>query len=635
MSQSDNSFSPIADRVATPGSNGKCAMVSDPILMFLAVNIVAMLALATCAPLVSIRTRGLLATGLCGLGVLLCLPPMLGRMPATMRTIPFGPPSLSMHLALDPLAAFFLLLVFLSGTAVAALQANTNRLVPAAPARMMALYMAGTTLSLLAADAVTLTIGMTLVSAAIWFPVRRGRAPLLIPLLLLAAICLLTPAGFIPRFDTIRAAPIYSGRAAAAAALTIAAATCLAWGGSAERCWTKAALTAGAGMPAATYLLLRIIADLSASAAQSWWGDGLLFAGGSIAVIQSWRSAAHPDVDDAIKFLLRRQIGLAMIGIGLGLICRTEDLPAAASFAFAASFLVALGGSVAGTSLSIAASAIGSSAGTYRLSRLGGLVHSMPAISAALAAGLVALSALPCSLGFACLWLSFEAILSAPRTGGLLWQLPLALAAGAIALSAAVATAATLRLAGIALLGRPRSPSGAGAGESRSPARVIPLALAGIALVAGMLPGSFLWLLADPSIWTLAGIPPGPHTGFSVMSTGSSGYLPLSVLALVALATGAVIVVQRRMRKEVKVVGPWAGGMALPVGLPFGEPAAQSAGDGFLPALPDLPLPHTPRTRLMPWPLTPSLAGLLWPPGILWIVLGGFAALLLVLAVFE
>jgi hypothetical protein len=116
----------------------------------------------------------------------------------------------------------------------------------------------------------------------------------------------------------------------------------------------------------------------------------------------------------------------------------------------------------------------------------------------------------------------------------------------------------------------------------------------------------------------------------------------------------------RRSRTEVKAAGVWTEGMAPPVGLPFGEPAAQSAGAGFLPALPDIPLP---------WPAKPSWFGWFGPPATpraepggpdepgvdvrvpawaparskiprlasavagMWLVLAAFAALLLVLAV--
>jgi hydrogenase-4 component B len=599
--------------------------VSDPILILLALDIVALLMLGAGARLLPSSAVGFVATGLCATGTLLCLPPLLLRLPATALELPVGPPGMSLQLALDPLSAFFLLLVFLSGTAVAAFQATTAPPTRTNATRMTALCLAGTTLTLLAADGVALTIGMAVTCGSMWVPGRHGRATILIPMLLLAAVCLLTPEGFAPRFDTIRAAPIDAGRATAAVGLVIAAAAGLSFGVASERCWTRNALTAGVCIPAASYLLLRLITDLSGAAAQSWWGSVLLFAGGSIAVVQGWKAVAHLELDYSIACLMRRQFGMAMVGVGLAQICLTADLPAAASVALASTLLLAVGASLAGTVTSLAAGAIGTSAGTFRLSRLGGLVHAMPGTSAALGVGLLALSALPPGLGFACLWLLLQSILSAPRTGNLISQLPLALAAAAIALSAALATAATLRLVGIALLGRPRSPRGAGAQESKSPARVILLVLAGSAAFAGILPGPSLWLLADPALRALAGIPPLSHGGFSLTSA-SSGYLPLPVLALLALAIGTVTMLQRRGRKEAKVAGPWINGMAPPVGLPFGEPAAQSTGEGFLPQLPGYPLLALPRIPKLPLPFPLSAID-----GI-WVVIGVFGALLLVLA---
>ncbi len=382
-------------------------------------------------------------------------------------------------------------------------------------------------------------------------------------------------------------------------------------------------------VPLASYLLLRLVADLSGSPAQTFWGFMLLLIGGTVAIIQSWRSAIHPDIDGAVACLVRRQAGLAMIGVGLALIARTADLPGAASLAFAATLLLAIGGGIAGSATSLAVHAIGRSAGTYRLSRLGGLIDRMPSTSAALAAGLLGLAAVPPGFGFACLWLLLQSILSAPRTSGLLFELPLALVAAAIALSAALATAAAVRLAGIAILGRPRTPQGAGAQEEKSVTRIVLLALAVLSLLTGILPGPALWLLANPAILVLTGAPPGSHIGLGLFSSGSSspGYLALPVIALLALATGAVMLIPRGSRKDSKAAGFWANGMEPPVGLPFGDPAAQSAGAGFVPTLPVVGLPPIPRLSWFPRFRRPSsFAGL-------WLLLGAFGMLLLVLSV--
>jgi hypothetical protein len=246
----------------------------------------------------------------------------------------------------------------------------------------------------------------------------------------------------------------------------------------------------------------------------------------------------------------------------------------------------------------------------------------MPATSSALSAALMTTSALPPSLGFAALWLSFQSILSAPRTGGLPAQLPLALAAAAIALSAALAVAASVRIVGIALLGRPRTPSGAGAAEGQSPIRAILLTLAGLSLAAGILPGPLLWLLADPAIHALTGLPSDRGLGLLSVSGSSPSYLALPVLALIGLAAAIPVRALRQARARGKPAGPWMQGMQPQAGLPFGDPHAQSAGAGFLPTLPSVTLPRLPT---LPKPKAPpATAG----P---WLIVIGFAVLLLIL----
>jgi hydrogenase-4 component B len=604
--------------------------VNDPILLFLTIDAVALLLLGAFGAALPLAACGFLATMATGLGMLLCLPPLLMTAPATVLAVPIGPPGLSLHLALDPLSAFFLVVVFLAATVIAAVQATAVPLSPLASVRTNVLCVAGTALALLAADGVTLALGLAVTCGALWLPGqgRYRQSALLLPLLPLAAVCLLTPAGYAPRFDAIRTAPADPEHAMAAAALIFATFATLAWNRPAERCWTRDALTAGVLIPFGCYLLLRLVADLSGTAAQTGCGFVLLLAGAAAAVIEGWRAARHPDIDRSAASLTRRQADLATAGIGLALIARAADLPGAASFALAASFLTVIGLSVAGVLLTLAVQAIAVSAGGTRLTRLGGLIHTMPAASTAFAAGLLGLAALPPGLGFASLWLLFEAILSAPRTGGLLFQIPLALTGAAIALSAALSTAASIRLVGVALLGRPRSPRGSGANETRSTSRTILLALAGLAVTVGVLPGAVLWLLADPAIRILTGAPPGSPVGLALLlpSAASPSYLALPVFALLALATGAALLVPRRSRAEGKPAGLWADGMAPPVGLPFGDPAAQSAGEGFLPNLPEISLPTVPRLPVWPVIRPPS------PTAGLWLMLTAFGALLLVLA---
>jgi hypothetical protein len=255
--------------------------VSDPILFFLTADVVALLLLGIFATALPLAACGFLATTLGGLGMLLCLPPLLTDIAATDLALPIGPPGLSLHLAIDPLSAFFLVLVFLAATAIAAFQATTTPLTKLTLVRTTTFCLAGTALSLLAADGVTLAIGLAIICGAIGLP-RGSRSVLLIPLVLLAAVSLLAPNGLALRFDTIRVASVDSDHATAAAALTIAAVTLLIWARSDERCWTREALTAGVLVPFGAYLLLRLIADLPGSAVPGWGEFVLLLSGGAI-----------------------------------------------------------------------------------------------------------------------------------------------------------------------------------------------------------------------------------------------------------------------------------------------------------------------------------------------------------------
>jgi hypothetical protein len=551
--------------------------VSDPTLLFLALDMVALLTLGACAALVPQRFGPYLTAGLSLIGAGLCLPPLLLPSAATL-ILPAGPPGLHLHLALGPLPAYFLLLILLSGAAIAAFGGTV---------RATAVSLGGAILSLLAADGITLLFGTAILCSAVYADGtrRRWRYAVLVPLLLAGAVCLLTPPGFAPRFDAIRAAPVGVERASIAAMMTAAAITgliCLRPRDGND------ALTAGAVLPAAIAILIRLTGDLSGQTVQAWWGFVLLAAGGGIAVLFAWRAATDAGISESVANLVRRQGGLMLTAAGLALIARAADLPQAQSLALEAAMLLALGGGLAGTAATLAAGAISASAGTGRLSRLGGLIHTMPWCSGALSAGLLALSALPPGLGFASVWLLFQALLYAPRTGPLAGQLPLALTALAIALSAAAATSASVRIIGIAVLGRPRSPTGAGAREIARAGCIILSGLAGLSLIAGLIPAPVIRALAAPAVRSLAGSSPGIRGGVTMLSTSaaSPGYAALPVAALLACATGCVIMVLRWRRRDAKSGGIWFGGMKPPFGLPFGEPMAQSAGAGFLPELP-------------------------------------------------
>jgi NADH:ubiquinone oxidoreductase subunit 5 (subunit L)/multisubunit Na+/H+ antiporter MnhA subunit len=315
-----------------------------------------------------------------------------------------------------------------------------------------------------------------------------------------------------------------------------------------------------------------------------------------------WHGATAPDIDSALAGAAHRTAGLAAIGIGLVLLGRAADLPNLAALALAGVLLLSAGQMLSGTLAFLTAGAVRQGAGSRRIDRLGGLVHRMPTAAVGLAAGLFGLASLPFGTGFAGTWLLFQSLLAAPRIGGLGQQVLLAGLAALLAISGALAAAGSVRLFGVAFLGRPRTPRAAAADDVAGRARPVLLTLAVITALCGLLPGVVLWLLADPAIRMLAGMTLGPRAGLAGLAPASDvpGYAALSLAALVALCIGVTVWLLRRYVRPERRSPVWHDGFARdPAWLPFGDPLAQSDGSGFVPDLPQLP-----ERRMLPAKLT-------------------------------
>ncbi|MCA3425206.1 MAG: hydrogenase 4 subunit B, partial [Roseomonas sp.] len=140
------------------------------ITLALALVVLAMLSLA--APLLA---RGALGVRVVYAGAgLACLVFALGGMAGLVAApsalaLPFGPPWGVMRLALDPLSAWFLVILGLCGVAASAFAFGHVK-GPEAPRRLVPypLFVAGMALTLLAADGFTLVLGFELMSFASW-----------------------------------------------------------------------------------------------------------------------------------------------------------------------------------------------------------------------------------------------------------------------------------------------------------------------------------------------------------------------------------------------------------------------------------------------------------------------------------
>jgi hydrogenase-4 component B len=474
---------------------------------------------------------------LCGMVVIVALASLAIGDGASVLELPIGMGAAA-HLALDPLAASFLAVLFL--------------VMPCGGATPP-LRLAAVGVILLAGDPLVLIVGVLML--------RTQRT---MRLAAVAAICLtaaLALAGSLGDFAVIRSAPPEGWRAAAVLLLTLS--------GAAVLSRLEATL--------AIYVVLRALFDLCGPVQPLWWGVPLLLSGAAISVIGTLRATLTDTLHAVMHNLSLNQFGMTATVLGLALFARAVDLPSTASHALEAAWLAVVCHLLGRTLLLRCADAVESSAGTRRLDRLGGLVHRMPVTATGCLAGLFAVAVLPPGLGFVAFWLLFQSLLAAARSGGFGLELLVVSVAVAVGLSAGLATLAAVRLFGVAFLGVPRSPRCAVAEETNFTARLITGGLAALAALLGVLP---VLILLPASRWTHA--PALAQLVALRIGVETPGYSPIVLGVLLAAAAAAIRrgppASAGRSREPA-----WAGGFAAPPSwLPFGDPATQCGSASFV-----------------------------------------------------
>jgi hydrogenase-4 component B len=554
------------------------------------------------------------SAALSALGALLAVACLVGDGPPAALALPIGLPAGvlaggGVSLVLDPLAAFFLLILFVSATFCAVYAIDQHDAEDRRALAGFPLFVATMALTVLAGDGFTLVLGFELMSLISWLmvlarhedPVSRHAGLFYVGMALFGALCLIPALAFLApsahgpdlHFAAMRAAPPEGWRAGVVLVLVLLGAGSKA-GLAPLHPWLPlahpaapghvSALMSGAMTKVALYVLIRLLFDVCGAAQPLWWGIPLLAMGAASALIGALRATAESDIKAVLASSTVENVGLVAIGIGLAMVARGADLPALATLALAGALLHALNHGVFKTLLFLCAGSAAHGAGTRALSRLGGLIHRMPVTTACVMVGAACLAGLPVFAGFAGEWLLLQAVLAAPRIGDLALQTLFTVLASVMALAIALAAVAAVRLVGVVFLGRPRTPRAAVADEAGRYGRGAMIGLALLAGLLGLLPGQALWLV-DPVLRTLTGLGMGDRAGWLMVSPSieTPGYAALPVLLLLALAAFGARLALRRFAARGQTRGPaWAGGFAAPPAwLPFGDPVTQYGGASF------------------------------------------------------
>jgi hydrogenase-4 component B len=277
------------------------------------------------------------------------------------------------------------------------------------------------------------------------------------------------------------------------------------------------------------YGLVRMLTVLGPP--EAWWGPTLLLLGGVSAVLGVANALGQHDIKRLLAYHSIENIGIIVLGLGLGLTAWHTGRPEWAWLGLAGGLLHVWNHGLFKALLFLGAGAVIHATGERALDRLGGLAKRLPATSALFLVGAVAICGLPPLNGFVSEWLIY---VGAFHTAGAQSPAPLALAGlvvPALALTGALAVACFVKVFGVVFLGEPRTPAAATAHEPGA-SMLVPMFVLGAACAAiGVVP----WAVAGP-LEAAAGVVLGPSAAAALPAGGLAAAAGLDTLSLVAAA---------------------------------------------------------------------------------------------------
>lgn len=336
------------------------------------------------------------------------------------------------------------------------------------------------------------------------------------------------------------------------------------------------ALMSGVMLKMGIYGLVRLTWDIL-SGGPAWWGALLLGLGVVSAVMGVLYALMEHDLKRLLAFHSVENIGIILIGLGAGLSLAGMGQPVAASVAIAAGLFHTLNHALFKALLFLGAGAVQQSTGTRDLEQLGGLVKTMPVTAGLFLLGAMAISALPPLNGFASEWLTFQGLLSLALSISSPWlQVSVVLAGGLLGMTGALAAACFVKAFGVGFLGLPRSPLAANGLDAPRSLQLGMAVLAALCLLLGLQPGLALTRL-DVVVQSLGGAPlPANNVSWTTSLVTQTGTLlnPSLLLASLLISVAAIAVMFRLAGPVTSRRAPaWVCGFALEPGMQYGSTA--------------------------------------------------------------
>ena len=518
--------------------------------------------------------------------------------------LPLGLPDLPFHVRLDPLAAFFVLLLGLAGVGISTFAAGYFRSGEGTAPGLLCLqyhvFLASMALVILADDAYFFMLAWETMALSSYFlvcsqhriPEIRRAGFLYLLMAHIGALCILLSFGVLQSgswrftFDAMRSGsltPFWASTAFLLALLGFGAKAGLVpmhvWLPEAHPAAPSpvSAMMSGLMLKTAIYGMLRVTFDLLH--VRFWqWGVLMLGMGLFSALFGAIFAAVQTDMKRLLAYSSIENIGIIFTGIGLAIVFSACNLPLFAALALTAALIHSLNHALFKSLLFLATGSVLHATNQRSLGKLGGLIRRMPWVATLALIGTLAIAGLPPLNGFLSEWLLLQSFLFTPQIPQAFLNMLIPLGAALLALTVALAAYVMVKFYGVIFLGQHREPSLVHAHDADWLERiglawlalgciaigVLPqLALRGATSVTGMLLGQTV-NLGSPFWW------------IAPIASRQASYSGLILLAGIVGVLGIAFVMVRVLAHgRIRRTAPWD------CGYPWQTSRMQDTAEGF------------------------------------------------------
>ncbi|WP_395701251.1 hydrogenase 4 subunit B [Aquabacterium sp.] len=523
-----------------------------------------------------------------------------------VAVLPIGLPSLPLHLRLDSLAAYFLLVIGAASAGISFFAAGYFRQGEGTPPGLLCLayhlFLASMAGVVLADDAYGFMVMWETMALSSYFLVTanhrvaevRSAGYLYITMARVGAIAILMCFGVLQAntgdytFANMRAQQLSPFWASVGFLLAL-----FGFGAKAGilplHVWLPeahpaapspvSALMSGVMLNTALYGLLRVAMDLL-QLRLWWWGALLLAAGLATALYGVIFAAVQTDMKRLLAYSSIENMGLLFVGMGLALIFSGYGMAPMAALALTAMLYHVASHAFFKSLLFLGTGSVLHATAERSLGKLGGLIHSMPWVGWFTLLGVLASAGLPPLGGFVSEWLLLQSFLFTPGLPVPLLTMLIPVVAALIALVAALAGYTMVKFFGVIFLGQPREERLAHAHDAGLRERIGMGWLVAGCLALGLLPVPVIGLI-DPVTRQLAGAGLGERVaagGWLLVPNAmeQASYGPVIVLLGILASFALAYLLVRRLYH-----GRLRRGIAWACGFPGGTPRMQDTAEGF------------------------------------------------------